>query len=348
MQPVWQGSAALAFGLALMGCIYDVPDLLEGAPVDCAHADLATSRDHCGACDHSCLGGACTDGHCEPSVVANGQEAPSGLALDATQVYWTTQTGGTISKAEKLDVENTVVLADMQPGAFQIVQDEAYLYWTNSGGDAVMKIAKDGGDPILFASENGPGSIAADDEAVYWVMIGDETFDGFVRRKPKAGGPVQDLATDPGYLTGVAIEGDYLYWGNKSVGTLGTNQIKRIFKTGGSVEVIADAPGSPRGLAFYDGALYWVEEYGGAIRKWEAGVTTTIATAQYDLRDVAVDAGGIFATSTFGLEVVRLAHGASEFETLATGQPSPHDVAIDATAVYWTNYGGPTVMRLAR
>jgi len=348
MQPVWQGSAALAFGLALMGCIYDVPDLLEGAPVDCAHADLATSRDHCGACDHSCLGGACTDGHCEPSVVANGQDFPSGLALDATRVYWTTQEGGTITKADKLDVENAVVVADMQLGAYQIVEDGENLYWTNGAGNAVMTMAKENGTPNLFASEAGPHAIAVDEEAVYWTMIGDEAFDqGFVRRKPKAGGPVQDLASDPGFLTAAAVEGDYLYWANKSILAFATNQIKRVPKTGGTVEVIADAPGGPRGLAFYQGVLYWVEE-GGAIQKWESGVVTPIVEAAFDLRDVAVDAGGIFATSNNGHEVVRLAPGSSELETLAEAQLGAHDIAIDATAVYWTNYGGKAVMRLAR
>ena len=350
MRPVWQGSAALALGVTLTACIYEVPDLiLEGSPVDCAHADLSTSRDHCGACDHSCLGGTCTEGRCDPIVVANGQDFPSGLALDATHVYWTNQAGGSVTKADKLDVENALVLAEMQPGAYQIVEDDEYVYWTNGGGDAVMKIAKEGGTPIPVASENGPHAIALDDEAIYWTMIGDETFDeGFVRRIPKEGGPIQDLASDPGRLTSAVIEGDYLYWANMSIGAFVTNKIKRIQKTGGGgVEVIADAPGGPRSLAFYDGVLYWVEE-SGEIRKWENGVVTPIADASIDLRDVAVDAGGIFATSNNGHEVARLAPGASELETLAPAQLGAHDIAIDAAAVYWTNYAGGTVMRLAR
>ena len=51
--------------------------------------DLSTNPQHCGACGHSCLGGNCTDGKCEPFQVAS-VTTPRGVAVDATSVYVTT------------------------------------------------------------------------------------------------------------------------------------------------------------------------------------------------------------------------------------------------------------------
>ncbi|HEY2903142.1 MAG TPA: hypothetical protein VGL59_21345 [Polyangia bacterium] len=66
-----------------------------GAPVDsndaACTADIATSPTNCGACGHSCGGGLCDRGVCQPYVLP-GVAAASSIAVDASLIYFTSGT----------------------------------------------------------------------------------------------------------------------------------------------------------------------------------------------------------------------------------------------------------------
>ncbi len=51
-------------------------------------ADIAMDRAHCGRCDHSCGGGDCVAGECQPVAVATGRTGPVELAVTADAVFW--------------------------------------------------------------------------------------------------------------------------------------------------------------------------------------------------------------------------------------------------------------------
>ena len=72
----------------------DGPPLEGGDAGPCA-ADLSTSAEHCGRCNHSCLGGTCAAGKCQPVTLAT-RSSPYDIALDATDVYWTDKGGGAL------------------------------------------------------------------------------------------------------------------------------------------------------------------------------------------------------------------------------------------------------------
>ncbi len=60
-----------------------------GAP-SCDGANTASDRFHCGRCDHSCLGGACVAGKCQPVEIGRSTgEYVVDVAVDATRVIWT-------------------------------------------------------------------------------------------------------------------------------------------------------------------------------------------------------------------------------------------------------------------
>jgi hypothetical protein len=63
----------------------------DAAPDAGCTANIATSSDNCGACGHSCGGGMCTLGVCQPTTVA-GVTAATSISVDATQIYFTTGT----------------------------------------------------------------------------------------------------------------------------------------------------------------------------------------------------------------------------------------------------------------
>jgi hypothetical protein len=51
--------------------------------------NLQTSGDDCGACGHSCGGGACEDGKCQPSVVLEVKRNIADILVDGDQLYFT-------------------------------------------------------------------------------------------------------------------------------------------------------------------------------------------------------------------------------------------------------------------
>src|SRR5688572_2029032 len=44
--------------------------------------DTSGDSKHCGTCGHSCLGGACAKGRCQPITLATSADLPSALAID--------------------------------------------------------------------------------------------------------------------------------------------------------------------------------------------------------------------------------------------------------------------------
>ncbi|HXI57557.1 MAG TPA: hypothetical protein VNO55_15930 [Polyangia bacterium] len=68
------------------GAITDAGDAGEAG----CSADIATSPTNCGACGHSCGGGTCDRGACQPSVIPG--VLASSIAVDASRLYFTNST----------------------------------------------------------------------------------------------------------------------------------------------------------------------------------------------------------------------------------------------------------------
>jgi hypothetical protein len=68
----------------------------DGAPVPaCDPATVASDANHCGKCGHSCLGGTCMAGRCQPVLVGTsiGEEVID-VAVDAKRALWLTTSSG--------------------------------------------------------------------------------------------------------------------------------------------------------------------------------------------------------------------------------------------------------------
>src|SRR5206468_1326744 len=92
--------------------------------------DILTSGDNCGRCGHSCLGGACADGGCQPLAIRS-NTSPRNLAVDKDHVYWLEPKTNRVMQADK-DGKNTLELAYGGPNndyPLALAIDDAGVYW---------------------------------------------------------------------------------------------------------------------------------------------------------------------------------------------------------------------------
>jgi hypothetical protein len=294
----------------------------------------------CGMAPDGC-GGTIDCGPCTPIVLAYEDEPPNGIAVDGTNVYWTTvdsvrtvpAAGGTPS---------TLVSGLFNASAIAVDGNSVYFTTNSPVRGTVMKVSKAGGSPITLASgQASPSGLAVDGVNVYWA-----TFDGqTIMQVPADGGTAITLASGgAGFPSEVAVSGGYVYW---------TDQLdvsRAIVGSGGATILTADVGSA---LAVDASSVYFVT-FAGTIMKMPSagGVTTTLATfqpsAMYENYRMAVDGAFVYWTADFGGTVQKVPLAGGAIITLASGQGTPRTIASDGDNLYWTNFADSTIVKLKK
>jgi len=122
-----------------------------------------------------------------PVALANPLSEPQGIALDATNVYFTTEAGEVVSVPKGGGA--SVTLASTPGTALAIAVDGANIYWiasepTDGATSSVLKVPVGGGSVTTLASMqptvDAPLSVAVDETSVYWA-----TSNGVMKLTPK-------------------------------------------------------------------------------------------------------------------------------------------------------------------
>lgn len=318
--------------------------------------DVRSSSAHCGRCGHSCLGGACVDGGCQPVALTSGQGSIGGVALGPDHVYFTSVSGNLVARVGKDGgvVESYAAAPDVK-FALRVAVDETNVYWTNSelGSSKVLRCPIVGtcGTPEQLAVPQEAIGLALDATSVYWA----DRNGGRIARRAKAGGPELLVGNPSNLPMGVAVDGPDVFWitdfpgqverreadgGTVPLGAAGQSgrvlaadarnvyfgseqdpgelgNVARVPRGGGPVVVVARAGGEPKGMVLDTERVYW---------------TSWLRTT-----------GGAFVSG--GVHACGLAASCGE-KTLVIPADEPRGIAVDRDAVYFGTRDG--ILRVAK
>src|SRR5262245_4765073 len=189
--------------------------------------DVLSDATNCGACGHSCLGGSCSKGKCQPVVVADAQDQPSGIGVDADHVYWSNFGSLEIRRAPtKGGADERVAISDPASVEFvptDLLVESTRVLWTNTSagqnsGNALMAWSKAGGDPAGFAgpSPDGNGGLAGDGATFYFTNFGAKEV-----RSAQLSQGFTTVAMDQSGPGTVAVDATHVYWVNQQGGVGG-------------------------------------------------------------------------------------------------------------------------------
>jgi hypothetical protein len=122
------------------------------------------------------------------TVLASNQGEGWAITVDATSVYWTSETAGSILKVPIAGGPVTVLAAG-QDSPYAIAVDEVSVYWANSPDSSpgtIMRVPIGGGSPVVVAAnQEGPIGLALDATQVYWANQGSWKSEGAIMATSK-------------------------------------------------------------------------------------------------------------------------------------------------------------------
>lgn len=293
---------------------------------------------NCGACGHSCLGGLCMAGKCQPFQLASATQ-PSGLAVDATHVYFTSPS-------------NTVIQRVQRDGKCLPVAPCPQSFVGAGAGDGITPQTR------------GPTAIVSDGTSVFWTA----NAAGIVvkRAAPLPPGAMTTIgpavSTNPGYL---ALGGGKIWW-TTGFGTTDPAPHLRSANLDGSGLVTVASYQSPvstfrgtGGVATDATSVYWASQMGNVYHTAFADPPCTEGTlVQPSCKSfggsgaygVAVDANFVYWTEPSSGAVKRAPKGGGLTVSVATGQDLPQAIAVMDNFVYWgcASNTGPTAGTIRR
>ncbi len=145
-------------------------------------------------------------------------------------------------------------------GDKHIALDDRYIYWTDLADGTVTRLPKDGGVPLVIATDQArPCGLVLNGDHLYWATYHHYRPEkGTIVRMPKEGGDVQLIASGQAFPQCIAVSGREVYWGNHGDGNLGS--VVRGTIDGGAPVTLATKQKRPCAIVLDDQNIYWANE----------------------------------------------------------------------------------------
>jgi hypothetical protein len=345
-----------------------------GGQDGCNAAQLLSDGSNCGVCGHSCLGGACEKGLCQPVTLVSGLTNPVSVALDPGNVYFVESTAsGTVRGCPKTGcTDSGTPLAQNQPFPGGVACQGTQLAWANAGqgpnfSDGTVQSCSTA-RCMGQASGPAPGAaaVAVDGQELYFVQL----LNPGTLSKCTIGDCTnpQVLMTGVVYPDALALDTQNVFVA--SYGTGGSDgMVLRCSRTGCGDAGFPIATGqvAVSGIAIDGSNVYWTSQGttagmndGAVFSCPKSGCPATpqpLTTSRPSPYSIAVDDSQVYWTERGtrptlkdGAIVRCPTQGCGNGpEVLAADQIDPHGLALDGTALYWGSNGPATaVKKLAR
>jgi hypothetical protein len=150
------------------------------------------------------------------------------------------------------------VLAHGGDGDKRLVLGRDHLYWSDEGDGSITRLPKDGGVPLVLATEQTrPTALVLHDGYLYWATSpGVREQSGHVVRMPEEGGDIETLAVGNWSVQSIAVEGRDVYWTDFGDGLAG-GAVLRGSTSGAPPMVIASKQKQPDSIVVAGQELYW-------------------------------------------------------------------------------------------
>jgi hypothetical protein len=334
---------------------------------------LFSDPKNCGGCGRDCAGGGCTNGQCQPITLATGQSYPQTIVLDQSTVYWGSLYSYTVDKIPKDGGTSTILTQnEVYPSGIALDATYLYWVDRGYGSadGLVRKLPLAGGAPSTLVSglSSRPTAIVVAGSEIFYATTGSGSgLDGTVVRVPVTNVPDAGagsvVATAQSGPTSMAADATAVYWTNAGTnvapdagGPNGTVMKCLLPACAGGPQAVAAGQNHPRGIAVDADSIYWTN-YGtgqndGAVLKCaksSAGAldgggapVTTLATGLLYPDAVTVDAKYAYFTTHTGLiEKVALQGGTPAENVVQVVQSYPFALATDDQFLYFATPNGP-------
>jgi hypothetical protein len=177
-------------------------------------------------------------------TVTSGADGATGIALDATNIYWATKSGAVIKAQLHGDMPTT--LASSQNVSSRPLVDATHVYWGDPEDRTIKKVPLAGGSPTI--------STSAPDVVTALAMAGEDVYfaAGYVLMKaPLGGGAPTTLGTAAGApIAAVAVDDTHVYFTSYDT-------IWKVPQAGGTPTLLASHQGMPNAIAVDATSVYW-------------------------------------------------------------------------------------------
>jgi len=335
------------------------------APVEASAcgADLRADAKHCGACGHACLGGACSEGRCQPFLLASGLTNPTHLRIDQGAAYWVN--GERTVQSCSVAGCNTAPTQVLQLPATRAITGLA----VRSGTVYILtQLMADGTGTFESCPSTGCATATkiVDTPVGPFSLTYDATNAYFLTQAPSvvrcawptcAGGPVAVAAGGVnGWFEVVADDTTLYWWGAGPAQNLDKSFIYRADKghDGGAPTILLSDRPRPR-LAARAATVFVAERGAAAGEVYSMGSTglgrVTLAPSEVSPQGIAVDGTHVYWARGGLSGAIRRCESAGcngAPTTIADAQNDPASPQVTDQAVYWTEFGGGTVRGVAK